>query len=144
MRKLLVITGGTKGIGRAIIEKFIVNGFDVATCAHKQSDLDSLKNTLGGDRNIFTFQADVSDRIQAQSFCEFVQGLGRPVDVLVNNAGYFVPGEISTEPEETLRRWCRQIFIVPIMLRSFVHAMKEQRNGHIVNICSIASIKSLC
>ncbi|MBX2963625.1 MAG: SDR family oxidoreductase [Cyclobacteriaceae bacterium] len=143
MRKLLVITGGTKGIGRAIIEKFIVNGFDVATCARKQSDLDSLKNTLGGDRNIFTFQADVSDRIQAQSFCEFVQGLGRPVDVLVNNAGYFVPGEISTEPEGNLEAMMQaNLYSAYHVTRSFVHAMKEQRNGHIVNICSIASIKA--
>ncbi len=46
MNKLIVVTGGTKGIGRAIIEKFSQHGFDIATCSRNQQELESLKTTI--------------------------------------------------------------------------------------------------
>ncbi|MBX2955478.1 MAG: SDR family oxidoreductase [Cyclobacteriaceae bacterium] len=143
MRKLLVVTGGTKGIGRAVIEKFMDNGFDVATCARKSADLDDLKKSLTKKGGVYTFQADVSDKAQVKLFCDFVLGLSRSVDVLVNNAGYFVPGEISTEPEGNLEAMMQaNLYSAYHTTRGFVHTMRENRAGHIFNICSIASIKA--
>jgi len=143
MRKLLVVTGGTKGIGRAVIEKFIDQGFDIATCARKQSDLDTLKKSLAEKGTVYTFQADVSDRNQVNLFCDFVLGLNRSVDVLVNNAGYFIPGEISTEPEGNLEDMMKaNVYSAYHTTRGLVGAMKKNRSGHIFNICSIASIKA--
>lgn len=143
MRKLVVVTGGTKGIGRAVIEKFINCGFDIATCARKQADLDALKNALKDKAAIYTFQADVSDKSQASLFCQFVLSLKRPVDVLVNNAGYFVPGQISTEPDGNLEAMmAANLYSAYHTTRGFVDAMKAARSGHIFNICSIASIKA--
>jgi short-subunit dehydrogenase len=46
MNKLIVVTGGTKGIGRAIIEKFSRHDFDIVTCSRNQQELDLLKTTL--------------------------------------------------------------------------------------------------
>ena len=46
MNKTIVVTGGTKGIGRAIIEKFSQHGFDIATCSRNQQELESLKTTI--------------------------------------------------------------------------------------------------
>src|SRR6478735_9280713 len=105
MNKLIVVTGGTKGIGRAIIEKFASVGFDIATCARNSHDLDALKAALERQYpsiKVMTRPTDMSDKLQVKSFCSAILDLGRPVDVLVNNAGYFVPGEITTEPEGTL------------------------------------------
>ena len=46
MSKLIVVTGGTKGIGRAVIEKFAAQGFDIATCSRNASELEKLKSSL--------------------------------------------------------------------------------------------------
>jgi short-subunit dehydrogenase len=146
MNRLLVVTGGTKGIGRAVIDKFSSHGFDVVTCARKTDELEKLKQALGElhpAAKVFTFRADVSDRKQVHAFTEFIQGVKRPVDVLVNNAGYFVPGSISTEPEGTLESMMNaNLFSAYYTTRDLLPAMKAQKSGHIFNICSIASIKA--
>lgn len=146
MKKLLVVTGGTKGIGRAVIEKFASNGFDVATCARKSDELSALKSSLEEQYTgckVFTIPADLSDKAQVKSFIDFVSGLNRPVDVLVNNAGYFVPGSISTEPDGTLESMMNaNLFSAYHTTRGIVPIMKANNSGHIINICSIASIKA--
>lgn len=142
MNKLLVVTGGTKGIGRAILEKFAANGFDVATCARKEADLNALKkeDRLG---NLFTFQADVSKKNEVGSFVSFIKGLNRPIDVLVNNAGYFTPGEVTTEPEGALEEMMNaNLYSAYHVTRGIAPIMKDAKQGHIFNICSIASIKA--
>ncbi|MCK6617725.1 MAG: SDR family oxidoreductase [Cyclobacteriaceae bacterium] len=146
MKKLLVVTGGTKGIGRAVIEKFIAHDFDVATCARKPDELESLKQQLESSykgNRVFTTVADLSDKMQVKSFTDFVLELNRPVDVLVNNAGYFVPGSIATEPEGTLESMMNaNLYSAYHTTRGMVPAMKKNKAGHIFNICSIASIKA--
>lgn len=145
MRKLIVITGGSKGIGRAIIEKFAANGFDVATCARNKNELDELQSDIGRrfGAQVFTHVADVSLKENVQAFASFVGQLGRRVDVLVNNAGYFVPGEISTEPEGALEKMMdANLFSAYHLTRGLVHKMKDAGAGHIFNMCSIASIKA--
>lgn len=143
MRKLLVITGGTKGIGRAVIDKFVEQGFDVATCARKMQALEALRDTYSSRATIHIFQADVSVREQVKSFCDFVLSLNRPVDVLVNNAGYFIPGEISTEEEGAMEAMMEaNLYSAYHVTRGFVQEMKARKSGHIFNICSIASIKA--
>jgi hypothetical protein len=146
MKKLVVVTGGTKGIGRSVIEKFLANGFDAATCSRKEKELIDLKQHLekryAGSR-VFTTSADLSDKAQVKSFTEFITGLNRPVNVLVNNAGYFVPGSISTEPEGTLESMMNaNLYSAYHTTRGIVPAMKANQTGHIFNICSIASIKA--
>jgi len=143
MNKLIVVTGGTKGIGRAIIEKFSSHGFDVATCSRNQKDLDSLKvwlQELNNTTSTFIQRADMADKEAVNVFCEFVKKLNRPVDVLVNNAGYFLPGEIITEPEGTLENMINaNVYSAYYTTRGIVPQMKLNRRGHIFNMCSIAS-----
>jgi len=143
MRKLLVITGGTKGIGRAVIDKFVEQGFDVATCARKLQALEALRDAHSSKASIHIFQADMSIREQVKSFCDFVLSLNRPIDVLVNNAGYFIPGEISTEEEGAMEAMMQaNLYSAYHVTRGFIQNMKARKNGHIFNICSIASIKA--
>ena len=146
MNKLIVVTGGTKGIGRAIIEKFFANGFDVATCARHSQELESLKTELTKKHpanNVFIYQADLAVKIQVKLFCEFVQSLNRTVDVLVNNAGYFLPGEIVYEPEGTLESMIdANVYSAYYTTRGLAPLMISKKTGHIFNMCSIASIKA--
>jgi short-subunit dehydrogenase len=85
----------------------------------------------------------MADKVQVKLFTDFIDTLNRPVDVLVNNAGYFLPGSISTEPEGTLESMIHaNLYSAYYTTRGLVQKMKEKRDGHIFNICSIASIKA--
>lgn len=146
MNKLIVVTGGTKGIGRAIIEKFSSHHFDVATCSRNQQELELLRSEIqksNNTSNVFIQQADLSDRSQVKTFCDFVKKLNRPIDVLINNAGYFLPGEIVTEPEGTLENMINaNVYSAYYTIRGLAPQMMLQKSGHIFNMCSIASIKA--
>ncbi len=141
MRKLIVVTGGTKGIGRAILEKFAANGFDIATCARNQAHLTQLKKDFESKFkiNVFEFKADMSDKAQVKQFTDFINNLKRSVDVLVNNAGYFEPGQIMEEPDGALEAMIAgNVYSAYYTTRGLVKKMKESK-GHIFNMCSIAS-----
>jgi len=144
MNKLIVVTGGTKGIGRAIIEKFAAAGFDIATCARSSADLEQLRKSLTEKypaRTVLTVVADMAKKEQVKVFCTSVIALNRPVEVLVNNAGYFVPGEITTEPEGNLESMIEtNLYSAYHTTRGLMASMKQM--GHIFNMCSIASIKA--
>lgn len=146
MRKILVVTGGSKGIGRAIIEKFISQGFDAVTCARHAGDLQTMKSEVEKmypGSIIYFRQADLSVKFQVKSFADYVLSLNRPIDVLVNNAGYFVPGSISTEPDGNLESMMdANLYSAYYTTRGLVPKMKAVKSGHIFNICSIASIKA--
>lgn len=145
MRKLIVVTGGTKGIGRAIAVRFAREDFDVAICARKPDELEKLKREFGQHypaARVYTLSADMADRKQIDSFVDFVTQIGQPVDVLVNNAGYFVPGSIATEKEGVLEDMMNaNLFSAYHMTRGLVGQMTARKSGHIFNMCSIASIQ---
>jgi short-subunit dehydrogenase len=143
--KLIVVTGGTKGIGRAILEKFAASGFDVATCSRKPAELDSLRQEFKQKFAVeaFTMRADMSVKNEVKAFSDFVLSLGRSIDVLVNNAGYFVPGEVTSEPEGILEDMMNSnVFSAYYTTRGLIGQMKKNSAGHIFNMCSIASIKA--
>lgn len=145
MNKLIVVTGGTKGIGRSIMECFARAGFDVATCARKATELADLKKEFESKYRVQALvkQADMSAIGQVKDFVQDILSLQRPVDVLVNNAGYFVPGSVISEPEGSLESMINSnLYSAYYMSRGLAKKMTEQRDGHIFNMCSIASIKA--
>jgi short-subunit dehydrogenase len=145
MNKLIVVTGGTKGIGRAVVEKFASEGFDIATCARTRADLDGLKREIEKvlSVRVHIHEADMSKKDDVKSFCHFVNGLHQPVEVLVNNAGYFLPGEICNEPEGTLESMVNaNVYSAYYTTRGLAEGMKSRKGGYIFNICSIASFKA--
>lgn len=145
MNKLIVVTGGSKGIGRAIIERFAREGFDIVTCSRKQKDLDEVKQSMEHNFQVkvHTKVADMTDTNQIKSFTDFVNQLGRPVDVLINNAGYFEPGNITEELDGVLEKMIQSnLYSSYYTTRGLVARMKERKWGHIFTICSIASIKA--
>jgi short-subunit dehydrogenase len=145
MNRLIVATGGTRGIGRAILEKFAAAGFDIATCARTKANLDEVKAALEKDHltRVFVYTADVSIKNQAKAFSEFVIGLDRPIDVLVNNAGNFIPGKITEEQEGSLESMMNtNVYSAYYVTRGLIQSIKDRRQGHIFNMGSIASIKA--
>jgi hypothetical protein len=145
MNKLIVITGGTKGIGRAVAERFAAAGFDVCVCARKAAELERMKAELENAFGVKVFikSADMAQRDQIQAFTDFVNDLSRPVDVLVNNAGYFVPGQLADEAEGALESMlAANVLSAYHTTRGLLGGMKSRKSGHIFNMCSIASIKA--
>ncbi len=143
MSKLAVITGGTKGIGRAIVMKFASSGFDIFTCARNSDALAELKDEVQKSHpvKVHTMLADLSHRDQTRAFTDGVLALQRPVDVLVNNAGYFAPGLVTEEEEGTLEGMIEgNVYSAYYTARGLAPLFKKQRSGHIFNLCSIASI----
>ena len=146
MRKLIVVTGGSHGIGRAILTKFVSEGFDAVTCSRHEADLQAMKTEIERSfpgSTLYFRKADLSLREETKSFAEYAISLNRPVDVLVNNAGYFVPGDISTEPEGNVERMIEaNLYSAYHTTRGVVGHMKKFRSGHIFNMCSIASFQA--
>lgn len=145
MNQLAVVTGATKGIGRAVAERFAMAGFDIAVCARKEKDLEQMKTEMEKrfQVKVFIKVADASDKKQVNEFAQFVLQLKRPVNVLVNNAGHFIPGETMEEEDGTLERMVESnVYSAYYTSRGLISNMKHNKSGHVFNMCSIASIKA--
>lgn len=144
MRKLIVVSGGTKGIGRAILEKFAARDFDLVTCSRNADDLNTLTSEIQSDyyhTQIHSLRADLSKKSEVEKFVSFIRGLERPVDVLVNNTGLFIPGQVHTEEEGSLENMINtNLYSAYYLTRGLIGDMKEKKHGHIFNMCSTASI----
>lgn len=141
-----MVSGGTKGIGRAIIEKFAAQGFDIITCARSQKDLDQLSVTLSKEFpgiQVFAFKADLSSKAETKKFIDFAQLSASQIDVLVNNTGTFVPGEIHTEEDDALEHMINtNLYSAYHLSRGVVPMMIQAKTGDIFNICSVAGLKA--
>ena len=141
---LAVITGGTKGIGKACIERFLKEGFDVVTCARNEDDLLELKKEMDSaftKSELFFQKCDLSIRADLDTFVIFINSMHRAVDVLINNTGIFIPGQVHNEEEGVLEKTIEtNLFSAYHMTRGVISEMMNQRKGHIFTICSTASI----
>jgi short-subunit dehydrogenase len=144
MNKLIVVSGGTKGIGRAIVEIFLKKGFDTAICARNQVELEAAKQKLEFEfsgKKVYVFKADLSKKEECFGFVDFLKKLNRPIEVLVNNTGFYLPGAVHSEPDGQLESMIEtNVYSAYYLTRGLVNEMISNKKGHIFNICSIASI----
>ncbi|TGD82319.1 SDR family oxidoreductase [Hymenobacter wooponensis] len=144
-KNIVVITGGTKGIGRALVIRFLQAGYPVATCARSAADLDELRATVTAElptAELHTHPADLSQQSETRRFTNFISGLGQ-VEVLINNTGSFIPGRLQDEPADGSQ--LRQMLDVNLLSAydvtlALLPGLIARRNGHIFNICSTASL----
>jgi len=139
-----VITGATKGLGRAIAEIFAENGFDLCVCARTEADLEEMKAAWlerFPQVQLYTFPTDVSKKWEVLEFARFVRSTWAKVDAVVNNAGIFLPGAVSDEREGTLETLLEtNLYSAYHLTRALLPVMLPHRSGHIFNMCSIASV----
>lgn len=142
MSKELLITGATKGIGRAILFQFAVNGFNVVTCARSKTDLEKLELEFSSqfpNQTLKCFIADLSRKSERKKFGELVKSFR--VDVLVNNAGIFIPGTVLEEEEGKLEQMIEtNLYSAYELTRVIAPNMRNFKKGSIFNICSTASV----
>jgi short-subunit dehydrogenase len=144
MNPILIITGGTKGIGKAVITTFMANGFDVITCARSEEDLLALQKEMQlkfPTSRLLCKVADLSIREDVSNFSNFIHDQTSVIDVLVNNTGVFIPGQVHNESEGTLEKTIEtNVYSAYHLTRALLPSMMENKSGHIFTICSTASI----
>jgi short-subunit dehydrogenase len=148
----IVITGASRGLGKAIAEVFADDkqGHTLLLCAHNKDTLQLLGKELQGRfprTNILVKAADLSEKAEVKKFAAWALQQSPEIDVLVNNAGIFTPGNVHDEEEGLLEKLMAVNLYAPYHLtRLLLPAMmkrKEKGPGrHIFNLCSIASLQA--
>lgn len=138
--KIAIVTGGTRGIGRAIAERLLSEGVQVAICGRRQDSVDRAIASIEPKGHAFGFAADVTDPGQVERFFEAVDRKFGGLDILVNNAGEGVfrkVGDMSVED------WRRNIDLNLNGAFYCAHAalarFARRGGGFIVNISSLAA-----
>ncbi len=138
-----LITGTTKGIGLAIAKALAKEGINLAICSRNEQDLSSVKEALlkiNADIKVFVFVADCSLRPDVIRFAAEAEQALQSIQIIINNAGVFLPGSILEEDENALQKQMDLNLMAGYELyRYFGKKLMAARSGHIFNICSIAS-----
>ncbi|HRE52572.1 MAG TPA: SDR family oxidoreductase [Flavitalea sp.] len=142
----IIITGASKGIGRAVAEKFAANGYTLFLCARKEAPLAALAKELETQypgSTVHYIPCDVSIQEEVLRFAAWVLSKTSAPGILVNNAGIFTPGNVYDEADGLLERMMEtNLYSAYYLSRALLPAMMAQKSGHIFNICSIASLKA--
>lgn len=139
----IVITGASKGLGKAMAAQFARNGHTLFLCSRGETALTQATTALQKEypaAQIHAIQADLSTKAGVDHFANWVLAGGVP-DILVNNAGQFIPGSIYNEAEGVLDKMLQQnLYSAYHLTRALLPGMIQKGSGHIFNMCSIASL----
>jgi 3-oxoacyl-[acyl-carrier protein] reductase len=139
MARLAVVSGGGTGIGRATAGMLAGEGYDVLIVGRRPEVLSAAVKWIGPQA--FPVTADVSDPAQIPAVVEAIAG--RPVDVLVNNAGAYLGGDESTL-DQTAARW-RATFdsnvLTAVLLTTALSPALRRPGGRIILTSSVAAQK---
>ncbi len=140
----IVITGASRGIGKAIAEKFASQGHHLFLTSKKEDGLQNTVRALQASYPTILIASKAFDlRHEAGDFGEWILSKGIEVDVLINNAGGFSPGQVQDEPIGLLEeQLATNLFGAYHLTRKLLPSMIKRKAGHIFNICSIASLKA--
>jgi short-subunit dehydrogenase len=136
-----IITGATKGIGRAIAIKLAGEGYNLAICSRNEAELSGLASTLAAFNIQVHYRAtNFASKASIYEFCDFCSTVFEHVDLLVNNAGVFIPGNFLDEDDDSFEQQLQINLSSAYYLSKYIgRQMRTQASGHIINICSTAS-----
>jgi short-subunit dehydrogenase len=139
-----VITGASRGIGKATARIFALHGYDLyLTSLNEQNLLQTIEEL---ERDFPNVSVDgkafnLGNKQEAQLFGEWVSTEADTIDVLVNNAGNFIQGNVSDEPDGALEEMIQvNLYSAYHLTRSLLPKMMRAKSGHIFTLCSIASL----
>ena len=140
--KIVVITGGSDGIGKALVAQFLALGAKVATCGRNENKL-SLLVAEFPTSNLYTAQVDVSKQEQSEAFIkQVVDNWGR-IDILINNAGISMRALVSEVSVQTLQNVMDINFWGTVYCTKAALPSIQQNKGVIVGVSSIAGYRGL-
>ena len=140
----VVITGASRGIGRTVAKTYATHGYNLLLCSRNEDLLMQTVEELSMEFPNIDIDGkafDLGKKQEARLFGEWVLNKADTIDVLVNNAGTFVPGNVSDEPDGALETMLEvNLFSAYHVTRTILPRMKAQKSGHIFTICSIAAL----
>ena len=140
--KVVVITGGSEGIGKALVDICLSEGAKVATCGRNFDKLYMLQSTHAG-KSLMIQAADVSNEHDCKYFIEGVIKLFGTIDILINNAGISMRSLVQDVELDTLRRVMDVNFWGTVYCTKFSLPFILKNKGTVVGVSSIAGYRGL-
>jgi short-subunit dehydrogenase len=141
-----LVTGASAGIGSELARQLAAGGANLVLTARRRERLEELRDGLAGKHGVGVevVSADLSEPDGAPRLVEEVRGLGRHVDLLVNNAGYGLSGPFRANEWERERRMIQLNVTAPVELtKLLLPAMLERRSGDVLMVSSIAGFLAI-
>ena len=138
MNKVVLITGGSSGIGKETVYKFAKNGYDVIFTYNKsketsktiEKDIKSSYNV-----NIYSIKCDISMENDVKSLADFVRASSTKIDVLVNNAGYGYRSAVEEGEIEAVQTLYQTNLFGPIeLIKAVLPKVRERKWGDVLNV----------
>jgi len=140
--KVVVITGGSEGIGKALVEAFLAAGAKVATCGRNYDKLYQLQSSYAG-QPLLIHTADVSKEQECKTFIDGVITRFGTIDILINNAGISMRSLFSEVELDTLQKVMNVNFWGTVYCTKFALPYITQNQGTIVGVSSVAGYRGL-
>jgi short-subunit dehydrogenase len=145
--KNALITGATKGIGRAVSIAFAKQGINLSICSRNEKELTDFKSELhevSPKITVVTLLADCSKRDEVINFAAFTEKKLGFVDIIVNNVGMYKHVSILNDSEDSFQKQIDTNLMPSYELyRFFGKSMVSVGKGHIFNICSVAALNPI-
>ena len=141
MNRVAIVTGGAKGIGLACARRFCEDGYKVVIADTDDDAMLDAEDTLSMHLDDVRFvNCDVSDALSVHNLVAQALDHFGQIDVLINNAGIFIPGAVVEEADGALEAMIEtNLYSAYHLTRALLPVIPEGEGAHIFNICSIAS-----
>jgi short-subunit dehydrogenase len=140
--KVVIVTGGTDGIGKALVEELISDGAKISTCGRNNDKLYQLR-TEYASAELHTMVADVSNENDCRRFIEMTLKIYGVIDVLINNAGISMRAEIKDASVDVIKKVMEINFFGAVYCTKHALPSLIERKGTIVGVSSIAGYRGL-
>ncbi|TVR77121.1 MAG: SDR family oxidoreductase [Chitinophagaceae bacterium] len=142
----ILISGSSRGIGRAIAEYFALKGFNIMICSRDESKLEEAKTrliNLNNSVNVLTFQCDLSKKNEVEDLVDFIKVQWKEVNVFVNNAGKYLEKELFEESDDEFENLLKvNLHSAYFLTKKILPLIPENRKSHIFNMASVAGIEA--
>lgn len=140
--KVVIVTGGTDGIGKALVEELISVGAKVSTCGRNHDKLYQLQTEFAS-ADLHTMVADVSNENDCRRFIEMTHKMFGSIDVLINNAGISMRAELKDATTDVIRKVMDINFFGAVYCTKYALPFLIERKGTVVGVSSIAGYRGL-
>lgn len=142
----IVITGAGKGMGKALTHRFAASNNNIFICSRTEMELKAVQQEVKNripDAGVQYFVTDLSTKTGVDEFASWIENQGVVVDILINNAGNFIPGSVHNEEDGTLEKMIEiNLYSAYYLTRALLPKMIENKKGHIFNMSSIAALQA--